>query len=391
MKFWKLVLIAFFIPTVGFSQMNKAAQASNQFGLDLYRHISKTPGNLFLSPFSIEVALAMTAGGAQEDTLKQMMNTLRLPENYHADFKTLLSQVRGTKDYSLFVANHIWTQVGSPYYPNYLKLLIDNYGAALSPIDFKGNTEGSRQTINQWVEKQTNDKIKELLKPGVLKPDTDLVLTNAIYFKGSWKDEFKKDQTKNEDFITVAAQKESIPFMNRQDSFAYTENRDFQYLQLKYKGNAIVMDIILPQPGVALSAFEQNLSPQIFQDVEKFAYFQEVKLSLPKFRAESEFDLGEKLASLGMPLAFDSKKANFKGMRVMKPNENLFISKVIHKAFVDVSEEGTEAAAATAVVGVITTAMPQEPKIFKANRPFLYFIRHKATGTILFMGRFSQP
>lgn len=251
--------------------------------------------------------------------------------------------------------------------------------------------EGSRQTINQWVEKQTNDKIKELLKPGVLKPDTDLVLTNAIYFKGSWKDEFKKDQTKNEDFITVAAQKESIPFMNRQDSFAYTENRDFQYLQLKYKGNAIVMDIILPQPGVALSAFEQNLSPQIFQDVEKFAYFQEVKLSLPKFRAESEFDLGEKLASLGMPLAFDSKKANFKGMRVMKPNENLFISKVIHKAFVDVSEEGTEAAAATAVVGVITTAMPQEPKIFKANRPFLYFIRHKATGSILFMGRFSQP
>lgn len=391
MKKFLVVVLTLIFPLLAASQANKAADASNQMGFNLYKFTSKTQGNLFFSPFSIQAALAMTAAGAQQETLKQMLSTLHLSPDYHSDFRVLLGQLRGNKDFQLFVANRIWAQVGAPYYPDFLKLLLENYGADLAPLDFQKQTEPSREKINKWVEQQTRDKIKDLLKPGIITKDTDLVLTNAIYFKGSWVQAFKKEMTRDDQFQVSPAQKKSIPFMNMTSRFLYTENPELQYLRLPYKGNDLVMDILLPNQGVPLSAIEQKLNSQVFADIIKQAGSNEVEVSLPKFKAESEFDLGEILSAMGMPLAFAKFKANFRGMRKLNPGENLYISKVVHKAFVDVNEEGTEAAAATAVVMASTESVPPLPKIFKADRPFLFFIRHLKSGAILFMGRYSQP
>ena len=391
MKKFISVVITLSFPLLVASQTSNVSAASNQFGFNLYKVTSKVQGNLFFSPFSIETALAMTAAGAQKETLKQMLTTLHLSSNYHSEFKNLLGQLKGNKDFQLFVANRIWGQSGTSYFPDFLKLLNENYGADLSQLDFKSQPDPSRVKINQWVQQQTRDKIKDLLKLGTITVHTDLVLTNAIYFKGSWVQAFKKEKTKDDQFQTSPTQKKSIPFMHLKAGFHYMENSDVQYLQLPYKGNDLVMDILLPKPGVQLSAIEQNLNSQVFKNLTEQASGSEVEVSLPKFKAESELDLGDTLSSLGMPLAFDKSKANFQGLRKLNAGENLFISKVVHKAFVDVNEEGTEAAAATAVEISAITSIPAPPKIFKADRPFLFFIRHLQSGTILFMGRYSQP
>ena len=198
MKQLSLAILALILfPILAVSQTNKAADDSNQFGFNLYKITSKTQGNLFFSPFSIEAALAMTAAGAEQETLKQMLATLHLSQNYHSEFKTLLGQLKGNEDFQLFVANRIWGQAGSPFYPKFLNHLRENYGAELTPLDFQKQTEPSREKINKWVELQTRDKIKDLLKPGIIMKDTDLVLTNAIYFKVSWVQAFKKELTKD--------------------------------------------------------------------------------------------------------------------------------------------------------------------------------------------------
>lgn len=396
MNYVLLFFIIISLPIFTFSQTLKAVEASNQFAFNLYKSTSKSQENLFFSPFSVEAALAMTAAGAQQETLKQMLTTLHLEPNYHSEFKIILSQLNGQKDFQLYVANRIWGQLGTPYYPNFLKLLLENYGAELSPVDFKNQPDPSREKINLWVQQQTRDKIKDLLKPGVITNDTDLVLTNAIYFKASWANAFKKEMTASDQFHMSPTQKKLISFMHITKEFRYMENSELQYLQLPYKGNELIMDVLLPKPGVLLSMIEQKLNSQVFLDMNKKTILYNIEVSLPKYKTESEFDLGKTLSILGMPLAFDEHNANFKGMRPLVPNENLYISKVIHKAFVDVTEDGTEAAAATAVVmarmmGAFPSEPPPPPKIFKANRPFLFFIRHLKSGVILFMGRYSQP
>ena len=388
-----LIVLALSFSSLAFSQSNKAADASNQFGFNLYKFTSKEKDkeNIFFSPFSIEVALAMTTAGAKKETLKQMLTVLHLDSNYHSEFKALLSQLKENKNFELFIANRIWGQSGNPYYPDFLNLLRKNYNADLVSMNFKGEPDPSRIKINEWVQEQTKDKIKDLLSPGLITASTDLVLTNAMYFKGSWVYSFDKENTKDGEFQVSTTQKKLIPFMHLKKGFGYTENSELQYLQLPYKGDQLVMDIILPKPEVQLSSIEQKLSTQFFTDLTKQAFPQEVYLSLPKFKAESELKLAETLKTLGMPLAFNREMANFEGIRKLNPTERLYISAVVHKAFVDVNEEGTEAAAATAVVVDYALSSPPPPKIFKANRPFLFFIRHLKSNTILFMGRYSQP
>lgn len=391
MKYLMLFLATLWFPTSAFSQINKAAEASNQFAFELYNQIAKTPGNLFFSPLSIEAALAMTTAGAQKETLSQMTKTLHLAPNYHPEFRTLLGHLKGSKDFQLLIANRIWGGLGTEYYPSFLKLLQENYGANLSPLDFKTQPEPSRLKINQWVQQQTKDKIKDLLPDGTITPETDLVLTNAIYFKGSWTAQFEKELTKNDTFLIAATQKMSIPFMHRTSYFKYAENPELQLLEMTYKGNELVMDVLLPNPGVDLSLIEKKLTSTALGELIRKAQNAEVDVSIPKFKAESQFDLGEKLKALGMPLAFDPKKADFQGIRKIRPGDNLYISKVIHKAFVDVNEKGTEAAAATGMEMMMETSIKPPPKIFKADHPFLFFIRHLKSGAILFMGRYSQP
>jgi serpin B len=372
-------------------QPKKAASASNQFAFALYQNISKTEGNLFFSPFSIETALAMTSVGARAETFQQMQKVLKTASVSHEDFKSLLALTKGNESYQLFVANRIWGQQGLEYFPEFQKILSQNFGAELAPLDFKSKAEESRQVINKWVEEQTKDKIKDLLKPGMIDKETDMVLTNAIYFKGSWMNAFKKEATKNEAFFVTETTKKEMPFMHLRKNFRYEEKPNFQSLQMEYKGEDLVMDVILPKKGIPLSKVEKDLTALAYSELGSAAVGTDIQLTFPKFKAESDFDLGESLAKMGMPLAFDKAKANFKGIRYLQKDENMSISKVVHKAFVDMNEEGTEAAAATAVAMMVPASVPAPPVEFKANRPFLYFIRHVRTGAILFMGRYSKP
>ncbi|HWU42662.1 MAG TPA: serpin family protein [Bdellovibrio sp.] len=380
------------VPVLTFAQTNKISEANNQFAFDLYKLNAKESGNLIFSPISIEAALAMTAAGAQEETLKQMLATLHLKPGYHNEFKTLLADLKGGKDFQLQLANRIWGKMGSAYNPTFLKVLLDNYGADLTPLDFQKQPEPSRLKINQWVSEKTQQKIKDLLPPGSIDPEiTDLVLTNAIYFKGNWINPFEKELTTNGDFHISTSSKKKTPFMHLTEHFKYAENPEMQYVSLPYKGDELEMDIFLPTPKASLAKIERTWGVQKFFDLIKSASTEEVVVSLPKFKTESRFDLNKDLTKLGMPLAFDTKRANFQGMRKLSSGENLYISSVVHKAFVDVNETGTEAAAATAVMMAVSAAMAEPPKIFNADHPFLFFIRHTKSNAILFMGRFSEP
>lgn len=393
MKFLILVLTILWLPLSALSQVNPAAGATNQFAFDLYKKNSKKPGNLFFSPLSIEVALAMTAAGAQKETLSQMIKTLHLPANYHSEFRALLGQLKGNRDFQLFLANRIWGSQGTEYNPSFLNLLHENYAADLLPLDFQKQPEPSRIIINEWVQQQTNDKIKDLLPKGSIDADTELVLTNAIYFKAKWAEPFKKDLTKEDSFFMTAAQKKSIPFMHLTSHFRYGENADMQFLEMNYQGSDLAMDILLPKNGTELSSIEKKISASVLEELHGKSSNEMVQVSIPKFKMESSMSLKETLMAMGMSLAFDEAKANFHGMRKILLGKNLSISRVEHKAFVDIDEEGTEAAAATAVVmfGKASFNLSGPLKIFNANRPFLFLIRHLNSGAILFIGRYTQP
>ena len=367
-----------------------AASACNELGFKLYRAVSKSSGNLFFSPYSIETALAMTATGAEQETLKQMLATLHLRPNFGPDFKALQNKLASGDDFKLLVANRIWAQIGVTYYPDFLSNLSKHFGSEAVLLDFKTKTETARSDINQWVQNQTQGKIKDLLKPGMISKEIELVLTNAIYFKGSWAHEFLKDSTVDGTFHPSASTKHPVQFMNQTNNFLYNETVDLQYLQLAYKGQ-LVMDVLLPKAGVTLGSIESKLTTSMFFDLVKQPQHREVSVTLPKFKVESQFDLGDTLAQLGMPLAFDRHKANFRKIRKLGADETLSISKVIHKAFVEVNEEGTVAAAATAVTMIPTSSVGPPPTEFKADRPFMFFIRHTESGAILFAGRFQSP
>jgi serpin B len=380
-------------PPLPATQVTWVGEANNAFAADLYGKLCGEEGNLFFSPNSIETALVMTYAGAKGQTADQMAKVLHLPGkgDMHKAFGDLLKDLNAEKGadgkpraFQLSVANALWGQKGFEFLPDFLGLVKENYGAGLSDLDFAKDTEGSRKTINAWVEKQTQDKIKDLLAPGVLTADTRLVLTNAIYFKGKWADPFKKADTKNEPFHLSGGKDINAPMMNRVDKTWYRETADYQAVELPYEGGELSMIIILPKKADGLAAVEKTVTPKMLnKDMADFAV-EEVILSLPKFKTTSEFGLGDTLAALGMKDAFSASTADFSGL---DGKQDLFISAVVHKAFVDVNEEGTEAAAATAVV----TKNGHEPHVFRADHPFLFLIRHEKTGAILFMGRVADP
>jgi serpin B len=386
------------------AQMTRISEANNTFAANLYGKLSGEAGNLFFSPNSIETALIMTMAGAKGKTFDQMGTTLGFPVTEGrspwpgtfkeaGEFLKELNAEKGAdgklRQFQLSVANALWGQKGHEFLPDFLGLVKDNFGAGFEGLDFQANTEGARKTINAWVEKQTQDKIKDLLKPGVLTADTRLVLTNAIYFKGKWTEQFEKSGTKDEPFHLGGGKDIKAPLMNLQKKFGYKETSDWQAVQLSYAGNELSMIVILPKKADGLAAVEKTITPALLnKDLATFGR-EEVVLALPKFKTTSEFGLGGTLAALGMKDAFDPGAADFSGMDGKK---DLYISAVVHKAFVDVNEEGTEAAAATGVVMTLTAVMePKEPKVFKADHPFLFLIRHEKTGAVLFMGRIADP
>ncbi|HYT88443.1 MAG TPA: serpin family protein [Gemmataceae bacterium] len=367
-------------------------KGDNAFAMELYRDLAKKEGNLFLSPYSISTALAMTYAGARGETAQQMAKALHftLPqERLHPAFADLLKQTTGAvkaRKYHLQVANRLWGQKDYGFLPDFLKLTEVSYGAGLQEVDFIGATEQARKTINAWVEKQTKNKIKDLLQPGVLDDYTRLVLTNAIYFKAAWMHPFDPKRTVKGDFHVTADKKVTVPLMRGKHRTNYTNTGTIEALELPYEQYDLSMIVLLPKKGNSLADLEKDLTEANVAAWVRKLSDHEVDITLPKFTVTAEFSLKHALSRLGMPIAFDRQKADFSGIAT---REKLHISAVVHKAFVDVNELGTEAAAATAVA-VGTLSLPQ-PATFRADRPFAYLIRDNRTGSILFMGRVVNP
>lgn len=371
-----------------------AVGGNNQFALDLYRQLSARGGNLFLSPFSISTALAMTYGGAEGKTAEEMGSVLRFPfgrERLHPAFAALMKEVRTgeSQDYQLNVANGLWAQRGYAFKEEFKTVVRTNYGAELRELDFAAAAEEARQLINAWVEKQTQGKIVDVIGPHDVTPLTRLVLANAIYFRGRWADPFREQATEDAPFRVTPKQEVTVPMMRRQKEFQYLETGSFQALRLVYKGGNLSMIVFLPRKVDGLPEFEKSLTTDKLARWLTQLDWREVKVFLPRFRMTSAFTLNEVLSAMGMQQAFDAEAADFSGMTGGK---DLFISLVIHKAFVDVDEKGTEAAAATALLAPPTAAFrPPPPAVFRADHPFLFLIHDQRSGSILFMGRVTNP
>ena len=370
------------------------ARSNNRFGVDLYRQLRGAEGNLFFSPYSISSALAMTWAGARGSTESEMARTLlfTMPQDsVHAAMhalRTRLEDAAASGRYELAIANRLWGRQGQDFLAPFLETTRVSYGAALERLDFAGAPEASRTTINRWVEGKTKGRIIDLLPPGSITDLTSLVLTNAIYFKGRWPEPFRKDRTSDAVFHLDPARDVRAPMMNRSGRMLIAKLQGLKVLVLKYEGKDLSMAILLPNRVDGLADLEERLDADSLARWIDGARLEEVRISMPRFHTTSEFMLQDPLAAMGMPSAFDPKTADLSGTDGAR---DLFISAVVHKAFVDVGEEGTEAAASTGVVEGLSEARPLEPIPFIADHPFLFLIRDDASGAILFLGRLSNP
>jgi len=384
-------------PEVDEAELTTLVSGNSAFAFDLYQALREEDGNLFYSPYSISLALAMTYAGARSETAEQMADTLQftLPQDrLHPAFNSLdieLSQ-RGEgakgkdgKGFRLNIVNAIWGQEGYKFLSEFLDVLAENYGAGLRPLDFANAPEESRITINNWVSDQTEGRIEDLIPQGLIDALTRLVLTNAVYFNAAWQNPFNDDMTEAGPFYLLDEGEVTVPMMRQTESFSYAEGDGYQAIELPYDGRELSMVILLPQAG-QLEAFEDSLDAQRVDAIVKELEPRRVALTMPRFEFESGFRLKETLAAMGMPVAF-SESADFSGMT---GNRDLFIADVVHKAFVSVDEAGTEAAAATAVVMELT-AVPETPVEVTIDRPFVFLIHDMETGTILFLGRIVNP
>ena len=371
------------------------AKSGNEFATDLYARLaSEKSANLFFSPYSISTALAMTYAGAKGQTEVQMAKVLHFPvpqaELHPALHKlnALLNSTEKTPGFEFRIANRLWGQKGFQFLPEFVQVTKSNYGAELGLLDFK-KSDAARQTINSWIETQTDRKIQDLIAPGVLDDKTRLVLTNAIYFKARWRREFNDRATTDAPFHATGSQQVMVPMMYQSNRFRYGESENVQVLELPYDdGGKVSMLILLPKKIVGLGELEQRLTNEDLRMWSSGLKSRDVNVHLPKFKMTSEFDLGDVLKKMGMPLAF-SDGADFSGMST---GMQLFISAVIHKAFVELNEEGTEAAAATAIrVEATSLTIPQTPVEFRADHPFVFLIRDNGTQSVLFLGRLVNP
>ena len=375
--------------------LKTVVNGNSSFGFDLYQELKGVKGNLFFSPYSISTALAMTYAGARGQTETEMAQVLHFSltqELLHPAFSKLqsdLNAIQNKGDVQISIANSLWAQKSYKFLDTFIDLNKKYYSAGLNFVDFITKREAARKQINDWVEKKTNDKIKELIKPPMLDSLTRLVLCNAIYFKGNWLSQFDTTRTVDADFYVTPDKTNKVPMMFQKSKFKYKDFDEFCALELPYEGNDLSMIIFLPKEIDGLAEFEKDLTNdnvQIWIDELMGSHETEVLVSIPKFKTTCEFELSETLYDMGMPSAFSLPPADFSGMTGTK---DLFISKVIHKAYVDVNEEGTEAAAATAVVMMKSVAVM--PLIFRADHPFMFLIRENQTGSILFIGRIVDP
>ncbi len=394
---WWLVLAMGWAAAAGAGEPDVRAlvQGNSAFAMELYAQLKTQDGNLFFSPYSLSSALGMTYAGARGNTAAEMKGALHFTGGHqgtHPAFAALqdrLNQVQDAGHVELAVANSLWPHKSYPFLPEYLALVKIRYDAEITPLDFAADTEGARQTINRWVEGKTRDKIQDLIAPGNLDPLTRLVLVNAIYFKGKWANSFKPERTAPGDFFVSPDAAVKIPMMSQTHRFPYAEFDDCQILQLPFVGNEVSMLVLLPKDRDGLGGIEARLTPDLLAIWRERLAEREVHVFLPKFKMTwGAVRLNGSLQALGMVDAFSNTKADFSGMDG-RPDW-LYVGWVLHKAFVEVNEEGTEAAAATAV-GMKHRSIPQPPPEFRADHPFLFWIQDDRTGSLLFLGRMADP
>jgi serpin B len=381
-------------PAAPEADLEELAAGNTTFALDLYARLRSEPGNLFYSPYSVSSALAMTYAGARGETALQMaealrftLPTARLHPAFNALDLALESRGKGAEGqdgggFRLNVANALWGQTGYPFETPFLDVLAENYGAGLRVVDFGGAPDTSRTIINKWVAERTEQRIQDLLPEGAITQDTRFVLTNAIYFNAAWASPFDKDSTAPRDFTRRDGTTLSVPMMAGSQETGYGEGDGFAALELPYDGYELSMLLVLPTD---IDAFEAGLDKAKLDEVLSSPTRHIVDVQLPRFDIDATMDLIPPLTDLGMQAAFSSA-ADFSGITT---KEGLLITTVVQKAFVSVDEAGTEAAAATGVVGG-PTSVP-EPATIHFDRPFLFFIRDRQTRTVLFVGRVDDP
>ncbi|XP_022369426.1 serpin B13-like isoform X4 [Enhydra lutris kenyoni] len=391
--------------------MDSPGAAYTQFGFNLFQKLNKIQdGNIFFSPVGISAAIGMLVLEAREAAAVQLQKMLfsekdaessrvkieekmvrRQTEEIHYQFQEFLDEIcKPTSDYELKITNKLFGEKTYLFLQKYLDYVEKYYHASLEPVDFVNAADETRKKINSWVESQTNEKIKDLFPDGSVNSFTKLVLVNIVYFKGQWDKEFKKENTKEEEFWLNKSTSKSVPMMTQCHSFSFTflEDLQAQILGIPYKNNDLSMFVLLPNDIDGLDKIEKQLNAKTFYEWTSSANMveREVEVHIPRFRLEIKYELNSLLNSLGMTDIFNEIKADLSGI---SPVDGLYLSKVIHKSYVDVNEEGTEAAAATGD-SFLVKRLPIRAQ-FLANHPFLFFIRHSHTNTILFCGKLASP
>lgn len=388
-------------PAVPASLLDDLVLGNTAFAFDFYQAVRQQEGNLFYSPFSISLALAMTYAGARGETAEQIAETLNFlldSEQLHQAFNSLdlelarrgmeVDDEQEAQPFQFNIANSAWAQEGYPFLEEYLDILALNYGSGLHLVDYMQDAEAARLAINEWVSEQTEGKIEDLIPEGAVDFYTRLVLANAIYFNANWLYPFDENKTEEGAFYLLDGEPVLVDMMSLSipERLAYTQGNGYQAVELPYVGGEVAMTILMPDQG-NFAEFEAALDTTVLAAILNELEYQNVELIMPKFEFETEFFLQDVLKGMGMHTAFDPNEADFSGM---DGSRDLFIDEVIHKAYVSVDEEGTEAAAATAVI-IQAVSMPMTDVELDIDQPFIFVIRDVPTGSVLFTGRVLNP
>ena len=360
------------------------------FSFNLFRQVGTKGKNVFFSPYSIKACMALLYEGARGATEAQMASVFGFSDRFTEGGKLhqellALKAAKGSS-LALRIANSIWLDQKTALCPEYVEVVRGHYQAKVEQADFRNAAEEARRAINAWVAEETLGKIRDILPPGSVDQLTKLVLVNAIYFKGKWASQFEPRHTKPAPFHISPAEKVTVPLMTITDDFGYTEGVSGQAVELPYVGNKLSMVVLLPKPDQTLDFLEANLPAVLDRVLPRLQPQERVRVFLPKFKLETQYNLTDTLSKMGMVNAF-TQKADFSGLDGTADN---VVSIAVHKAFVEVNEEGTEAAAATAAAVCRSTSFSPIPD-FRADRPFVFLIRDRETGAILFLGRFAKP
>lgn len=388
-------------PDISEDQVQALAQDNTAFALEFFNQIRGEDGNIIFSPISLSLALSMTMAGAESSTERAMLDALQLSlpeEDIHPAFNALLLAIEESQEktddemtgdqFQLNIANSIWGQDGFNFEQAFLDILAQHYEAGIFTVDYVQNPEGARNAINNWVAEETEDRIEDLIPAGAIDTLTRLVLANAIYFYGSWMHPFDQEATTEAPFYTLDGSEISVDMMKLNgERFLYHQGDNYQVLNLPYMSSDFVMTLLVPDSG-SYEDFETSLTQQNLSDILSDLTFERVDLELPKFDFETNINANNALIALGMEEAFDPDRSDFTGIADV---DDLHITDVLQKATITVDEEGTEAAAATAVIIGVTSAPIDEPISLVIDRPFMFMIRHLRTNTILFMGRVLEP